>query len=136
MNNGQEGLGEVVVTRGDASEMLETSKEALDQIASLVEMQIELARCEAIGSGRNHSFDAGREMVSVVAHVSHAPPNAAVTPTGKANVCVLSQLPNTRGRSRQGLPVRKIRRTTSTKRRRPLVLQPATLVTDDAHAAR
>jgi hypothetical protein len=44
MNERQEGLGEFVVTRGDASEMLETCEEALDQIASAVEMPIEVAR--------------------------------------------------------------------------------------------
>jgi len=76
MNERQEGLGEFVVTRGDASEMLETCEEALDQIASTVEMPIEFARCQAIGSGWNHSFgasgfDLGYEMVGVVALVGH-----------------------------------------------------------------
>lgn len=76
MNERQEGLGEFVVTRGDASEMLETCEEALDQIAGAVEMSVELARCEAIGSGRNYGFgasglDSGHEMVGVVALVGH-----------------------------------------------------------------
>jgi len=56
--------------------MLETCEEALDQIASTVEMPIEFAWCEAIGSGRNHSFgasgfDSGYEMIGVVALVGH-----------------------------------------------------------------
>ena len=76
MNERQEGLGEFVVARGDASEMLETCKEALDQIASAVQMSVELARCQAIGSRRNHGFgasgfDLGDEMVGVVALVGH-----------------------------------------------------------------
>ena len=76
MNKRQERLGEFVVARGDASEMLEPCKEALDQIASAIEMPIELARCQAIGSGWNHRFcarrfDGGHEMVGIVALVGH-----------------------------------------------------------------
>lgn len=76
MNERQERVGEFVVTRGDASEMLDPCKEALDQIASAVEMLIEFARSEAIGSGWNHRFganrfDRGHEMVGVVALVGH-----------------------------------------------------------------
>lgn len=72
MNERQERLGEFVVARGDASEMLESSEEALDQIASAVEMVVEFTRGEAIGSGWNHRFgasrfDRGHETVGVVA---------------------------------------------------------------------
>ena len=76
MNKRQEGLGEFVVPRSDASEMLEACKEPLDQIARTVEMSIELARCQAIGSGRYHhcgarGLDPRHEMVGVVAFVGH-----------------------------------------------------------------
>ena len=76
MNKRQEGLGEFVVARGDASEMLEPCKETLDQIASAIEMPIELARCQAIGSGWYHRcgasrFDPRHEMVGVVSLVGH-----------------------------------------------------------------
>lgn len=76
MNERQERLGEFVVTRGDASEMFETCKEALDQIASTVDMAIEFARCETIGSRRDHclgasGLDLGHEVVGVVALVGH-----------------------------------------------------------------
>ena len=74
MDEGQERLGEFVVTRGDASEMLEAGEEALDQIASAVEMSIEGARRQAIGPGRNHCFgasclDSSHKMVGIVALV-------------------------------------------------------------------
>ena len=46
MNIRQQRLGEFVVACGDAPEMLEPCKEALDQIASAIEMPIELARCQ------------------------------------------------------------------------------------------
>jgi len=76
MDKRQERLGEFVVTRGDASEMLETCKETLDQIASTVEIPIEFARCKAIGAGRNHRLgasrlDPGHKMVGVVTLVGH-----------------------------------------------------------------
>ena len=41
MNERQEGLGEFVVARGDASELLDATEETLDQIAALAEMPIE-----------------------------------------------------------------------------------------------
>jgi hypothetical protein len=46
MNKRQEGLGEFVISSGNASELLETSKETLDQIALAVEMGIEVASAE------------------------------------------------------------------------------------------
>jgi hypothetical protein len=71
MNKRQERFGEFVVTRGNASELLDTGKEALDQIASAVKMPVEIPWCEAIGSGRNHclgtcSLDSGHEMIRIV----------------------------------------------------------------------
>ena len=76
MDKREEGLGEFVVARGDAPEMLEASEEALDQIASAVEMAVELARCQSIGARRNHDlgarrFDSSHKMIGVVALVGH-----------------------------------------------------------------
>lgn len=76
MNERQKRFGEFVVSRGDASELLETSEEAFDQIAIAIEMPIELSRCTAIGSGRNHSLgarrcDPGDEVIGVVSLVGH-----------------------------------------------------------------
>ncbi len=56
--------------------MLETCEDALDQIASAVEMSIEFGPRQTIGSGRNHSFgarcfDLGAEIIGVVALVGH-----------------------------------------------------------------
>src|SRR5574337_382977 len=53
MNERQEGRGEFVVSRGDASELLDAVEETLDQIAILVEVPIELAGVEAIGAWGN-----------------------------------------------------------------------------------
>lgn len=71
MNERQERLGEFVVSCGDASEMLESREETLDQIAIAVEMTIEVAGCKAIGSRRYHRsgtsrLDSGHEMIGVV----------------------------------------------------------------------
>lgn len=76
MNERHKRLGEFVVSRGDAPEMLETSEETLDQIAIAVEMAIEVARCEAIGPGWDHrfgasGFDPGHEVIGVVPLVGH-----------------------------------------------------------------
>ena len=76
MNKRQKGVGEFVVARGDASELLEACEETLDQIAGTIEVPIERARCQAIGSGGNHDhgtrgFDRVHEMVGVVALVRH-----------------------------------------------------------------
>jgi hypothetical protein len=48
MTERQEGLGEFVVTRGDASELLDAAEEALDQVAALVDMLVERTRVRAI----------------------------------------------------------------------------------------
>jgi hypothetical protein len=219
MNERQERFGEFVVTRGDASEMLDPCKEALDQIASTVEMVIEFARSKAIGSGWNHRFgasrfDHGHEMVGVVAFVGYhslarqilnqrrgtvdvgdlpgreddaqriaqridgdmqfgrqsaaraadiltacffwapaecwwartivesmnscsmsaSPPSTSATrsqtPLSRQRakrMYVLCHLPNACGRSRHGLPVRRIQRTASTKSRLSFAVQPGSL---------
>lgn len=57
-----------------ASEMFETSEEAFDQMACLVEIAIERAWGKAIGAGRNHrlggrGFDLRYEVIGVVSLV-------------------------------------------------------------------
>lgn len=76
MNERQKRLGEFVVSRGDAPEMLETGEEAFDQISIAIEMPVEGARRKPIGSGRNHRFgasrfDPGHEVIGVVPLVGH-----------------------------------------------------------------
>ncbi|MCX7897470.1 MAG: hypothetical protein N2441_06315 [Rhodocyclaceae bacterium] len=41
MNEGEEGLCEFIVAGGDTSELLDASKEVIDQIAAFVDMPIE-----------------------------------------------------------------------------------------------
>ena len=53
MNERQEGLGEFVVTCGDAPELLDATEETLDQIAVLVEVPIERTGVEPIGTRRD-----------------------------------------------------------------------------------
>ena len=48
MNERQEGLSEFVVSCSDTSELLDTCKEALDQIAAAVDMSIKWARVDAV----------------------------------------------------------------------------------------
>lgn len=76
MNERQERLGEFVVTRGVRLKCLRRAKKRSTRMASAIEMPIELARCEAMGSGRNDGFgtrglDGGHEMVGVVALIGH-----------------------------------------------------------------
>jgi len=76
MNKRQKGLGEFVVSRGNTSELLETSKETLDQIALAVKMGIEMARGGAIGTRRynglgSRGLDLGDEVVGVVPFVGN-----------------------------------------------------------------
>jgi hypothetical protein len=76
MSERQERGCKFVVTRGDASELLETCKEALDQIASAIEMPVEVSGRQTIGSGWNHRFappcfDLGDEVIGIVALVGH-----------------------------------------------------------------
>jgi hypothetical protein len=76
MDKRQKRRGEFVVSGGDASEMLQTCKEALDQIASAIERAVEFSRCEAIGARRYNRFgtsrlDGGHETVGVVGLVGH-----------------------------------------------------------------
>lgn len=48
MNERQEGLSEFVVSCSDTSELLDTCKKALDQIAAAVDMSIKWARVDAV----------------------------------------------------------------------------------------
>ena len=58
MNERQEGNGELVVSRGDASEVLDAVEKAFDQIAALVEMLVEIPRIEPVGARRYNRFAA------------------------------------------------------------------------------
>lgn len=74
MNERQEGCGEFVVARGDASKVLDASEEAFDQIAVAVDMAIEGTLGKSIGAGRDNGLCAGRldlrnEMIGIVALV-------------------------------------------------------------------
>ena len=76
MNERQEGNGELVVSRGDASEVLDAVEKAFDQIAALVEMLVEIPRIEPVGARRYNrfaalslnQFDEGIRVVSLVGH--------------------------------------------------------------------
>lgn len=74
MDERQKGQGQFVVARGDTPEMLDASEEALDQIAVSVEMAIEVALGESIGTRRDNSLctcrlDFRNEVIGVVALV-------------------------------------------------------------------
>ena len=76
MDERQEGFGEFVVARGDTSELLDAAEETLDQIAALVDMPVERARVESIGTWRDdclaalcgNCFDKGIRVVALVGH--------------------------------------------------------------------
>jgi len=51
LNSGEENLRELVVTRGDGSEMLELVEETLDEIAFAVEGEVARARGFSVGFG-------------------------------------------------------------------------------------
>jgi hypothetical protein len=79
MNERQEGLGEIVVAGGNASELLDTVEEAFDQMAALVDMSVERTGGEAMGSRRDDSLTAlfryrRHEGIRVVALVGHDKP--------------------------------------------------------------
>lgn len=76
MNERQEGFCKFVVARGDASELLDTCEETLDQIAALVDMAVERARVESVGAWRDDRLTAlvcnrGDEGIRVVPFVGH-----------------------------------------------------------------
>lgn len=58
MNKRQEGVCQFVVSRSDASEMLDAGEESLDQIAIPVKMMIEGSWSKPIGSWRNYRLSA------------------------------------------------------------------------------
>lgn len=60
MNKGQERRSEFVVSGGNASELLETAEETLDQISIPIEMSIERAKYAAIGAWRDNRLSALR----------------------------------------------------------------------------
>ena len=76
MNERQEGFGEFVVARGDASELLDATKETLDQISAFVEVPIECTWIEPIGTWRDNRLavlrnDCCDEGIRIVALVGH-----------------------------------------------------------------
>lgn len=74
MNERQKGFGQLVVACSDAPEVFDASEESFDQIAVAVEMVIEVALSQAIGTGRDDGLrtscpDHGNEVVGIVALV-------------------------------------------------------------------
>ena len=74
MNERQEKFAELVVPRRDASELLGLAKEALDQVATVVQMSIERTRVKSMGAWRNDRLafllnNGGNEGVRIVALV-------------------------------------------------------------------
>lgn len=97
MNERQERRSEFVVSRSDASELLETAEETLDQIPIPVEMSVERARIEAIGARRDNRlsalcFDDCHKRVGVVALVGDDITSRLVLDqrSGLVDVCDLS----------------------------------------------
>lgn len=60
MNERQERRSELVVSGGNASELLEPAEKAFDQIAIPVAMSVERAKFSAIGAQRDHRLSALR----------------------------------------------------------------------------
>ena len=60
LNGGEEVSSELVVSCGDAAEVLELVEEALDEVALAVEREVAMARGDAIGLGRDDRGDAPR----------------------------------------------------------------------------
>ena len=74
MNKGQERRSEFVVSRGNASELLETAEKTFDEIAIPIEMPIERAKGATIGAWRDDRlsalrFDGCHKGIGVVALV-------------------------------------------------------------------
>jgi len=53
MQEGVESIGEFVVSRGDATKLLEAIEESLDEISRLVAMPVDLARGIPVASRRD-----------------------------------------------------------------------------------
>ena len=75
MQEGTESAGKLVVSRGDASELLEPIKEALDKMTSLVTMPVDVSLGFTVAARRDVSqglgrFDCFNELVAVVTLVS------------------------------------------------------------------
>jgi hypothetical protein len=60
VNERQESLGKLVVARGDASEMLDAVEESFDPIAALIDVTVEVARIEPVGTRRDDGLAALR----------------------------------------------------------------------------
>ena len=58
MNERQEGLCEFVVARGDASELLDTTEETLNEVSVLVDVAIESSLIDSVGPRRDDSLAA------------------------------------------------------------------------------
>lgn len=76
MNERQGGFAELVVSRRDASELLDSANESLDQVATVVQMSIEYTRVESMGAWRNDRLafllsNGGNEGVRIVAFVGN-----------------------------------------------------------------
>ena len=76
MNERHERLSELVVSRGDASELLDSVEETLDEIPVFVEMPVERTGIDSVGARRNDGlsplgideFDKGIRVVTLVCH--------------------------------------------------------------------
>ena len=76
MNERQKGFCELVVARGNTSELLDAAEESLDQIATLVEMPVERTGVDSVGARRDDRlgtlcrdcFDEGVRVVPLVGH--------------------------------------------------------------------
>ena len=53
MDKRLERFGEFVVTRSDASELLDPAEETFDEVTVFVDMAIEISRIESVGARRN-----------------------------------------------------------------------------------
>lgn len=74
MQEGIESIGEFVVSRGEAGELLKTVEESLDEVARLVAMPVDLAGRISVTAGRDDRLRAGclddlKQSIAVVALV-------------------------------------------------------------------
>jgi len=59
LNESGAGIGQFIVSGGDASELLEAVDEPLDLVAVTVAKRVQVGRLQAVGAGRNHGYRAG-----------------------------------------------------------------------------
>ena len=60
MQEGIESIGEFVVSRGEAAELLETVEESLDEVSRLVAVPVDLARRIPVAAGWDDGLSAAR----------------------------------------------------------------------------